>query len=75
MGDTLALGPAADTDETREMLPEKPLTLAMLIIDVPAEPEGKLREAELEVRVKPTTCTVTVSVWESGPLVSKTVTV
>ena len=60
--DRLALGPIADAEGIKTMSPEKLLTLAIMSMDLPMDPDWKPSDAGVEVRVKPATCKVTVSV-------------
>ncbi len=78
VGLTGAVRPDCDTDVESITVPEKPLRLARLMVDVPDEPDWKLRlEGPLEMLKsgEATTLTVTVVECDKEPLVPVTVTV
>ena len=66
----LTVGPEAELDANRLTWPLKPLTLVMLMVDVPVAFGWKISEAGLAETLNPTTFTLTVSVWDRSPLVS-----
>ncbi len=71
--DTIRLEPEAEI--TRFMLPENPPRLVNVTLDVAEEPAAKMTDAGFTLMSKSTTLTVTLTLWETEPLVPKTVTV
>ncbi len=76
VGPTLAPGPP-DTLGARVTVPLKPFRLVTVTTDVPEEPDGKLKETGLGEMLNSggaPTVTLTVTEWDSNPLVPITVT-
>ncbi len=70
-------GPLGETVEAKFTVPEKPLRLVSVIVDVPVEPCITVREVGLTERVKsdPVTVTVTLAEWDGEPPIPVPVTV
>jgi len=74
-GLTEAVRPEGVTDVERPIVPVKPARLFRVTVEVPELPACTVRVLGLDEIVKSPTPTVTVAVWESGPLVAGIVTV
>ncbi len=75
VGLTEAVRPEGATDVERLIVPVKPARLLRVIVEVPELPACSVTVLGLDKIVKSPTPTVTVAVWESGPLVAVIVTV
>ncbi len=62
-------------EDTKLMLPEKPPRLVKMMEEVEEEPAARSRDDGLALIVKSTMLTVTVTEWETEPLIPVTVTV
>jgi hypothetical protein len=62
-------------DAARLMLPEKPPRLVRVTLEVVEEPAAKMIDAGFTAMPKSTTLMVTLTLWETEPLVPMTVTV
>ncbi len=67
--------PLGVTDMARPTLPVKPLTAAIVMVDVPVDPTFIVMLVGLVVMLKSTMSTLKDTVWTSEPLVPVTVTV
>ena len=67
--------PAGETVEARLTTPAKPLTGAIVMVDVPVAPALMVTLVRLAEIVKSWTVKVTVAEWDRDPLVPVTVTV
>jgi len=74
VGDKEAVRPAGDAEVERPTVPVKPFTLETVIVVVLASPVTTVRLDGAEI-AKSVTVTVTLTEWESDPLVPRTVTV
>ncbi len=75
VGLTEAVKPEGVTDVERLIVPVKPARLLRVMVEVPELPACTVIVLGLDETVKSPTPTVTVAVWESGPLVAVMVTV
>jgi len=69
------VGPEGETVAVMETLPERPLMLVIVRLELDAVPIGILREPGLAEMLKSTTCTVTWTECVREPLVAVMVTV
>ncbi len=67
-------GPAGDTSVVSETVPVNPAKLVTVIVDVAEEPSGIVRVLGLADILNSTTWTVTLTEWETPPLVPVTTT-
>ncbi len=74
-GFTVDVRPEGVTDVERLIVPVKPARLLRVMVEVPELPACTVTVLGLDKMVKSPTPTVTVVVWESGPLVAVMVTV
>ena len=75
VGLRLSFGLVDEETADRDTVPVKPPMLARSMVTFPSVPAARLRELTLVLRLKSWTLIVTVTEWESGPLVPVTVTV
>jgi hypothetical protein len=69
------VGPEGETVAVSDMLPDSPLTLESVMLELAEVPGGVESELGLATIVKSTTCTTTRTEWLREPLVPVTVTV